>query len=105
MRFIKNDEKIDFKEKPQVKYFDFDKIIGGIRLRTRRNGDRFTPFGMKGSKKLKDFFMDLKIPQEERSRIPLICFGEHIAWIVGYRISENYKIDKATKNILEIKIN
>jgi tRNA(Ile)-lysidine synthase len=105
MRLIKNHEKIDFKEKPQVKYFDFNKIMGSIRLRTRRNGDWFTPFGMKGSKKLKDFFMDLKIPQEERNRIPLICFGEHIAWIVGYRISENYKIDKTTKNILEIKIN
>jgi tRNA(Ile)-lysidine synthase len=103
MRIVNREEKIDFKENPQVKYFDYDKIKGSILIRTRKNGDHFTPFGMKGSKKLKDFFMDLKIPKEERDRIPLICFGENIAWIVGYRISENYKVDKTTKNILEIK--
>ena len=105
VKLISGNEKIDFKEKLQVKYFDFDKIMGSITVRTRRRGDYFTPFGMKGRKKLKDFFMDLKISQEERNRIPLICFGEHIAWIVGYRSSENYKIDKTTKNILEIKVN
>jgi tRNA(Ile)-lysidine synthase len=105
MRLVKNNEKIDLKEKSQVKYFDFDKIMGSVTIRARRNGDRFTPFGMKGNKKLKDLFIDLKIPQEERDRIPLICFGKHIAWIVGYRISENYKIDKTTENILEIKVN
>lgn len=103
-RLIDKDERIDFKEKSNVKYFDFDKIRGSITIRKRRNGDRFTPFGMKGSKKLKDFFIDLKIPQEERDRIALVCFDEQIAWIVGYRISESYKVDKVTKNILEIKI-
>ncbi len=103
-RLVGKSEKINLKEKSNIKYFDFDKLQGIITVRRRRNGDRFTPFGMKGSKKLKDFFMDLKVPQEERDRIPLICFGEDIAWIVGYRISDNYRLDKATKNILEIKI-
>jgi tRNA(Ile)-lysidine synthase len=104
MKLISQNEKVGFNEKSEVKYFDYDKIKGGITLRTRRNGDRFVPFGMKGSKKLKDLFIDLKIPQEERDRIPLICFGEDIAWIVGYRISDSYKIDKNTKRILEIAL-
>jgi tRNA(Ile)-lysidine synthase len=103
-RIIDKNEKIDFKEKTNVKYFDCDKMQGNITIRRRKNGDRFTPFGMKGSKKLKDFFMDLKIPQDERDRIPLVCFGENIAWIVGYRMSDNYKVDKTARNILEVKI-
>ncbi|MCM8709557.1 tRNA lysidine(34) synthetase TilS [Clostridium sp. SYSU_GA19001] len=104
LRLLNKDEKPDFKEKTYIKYFDFDKIKGRITLRTRKNGDRFIPLGMKGSKKLKDLFMDLKIPQEERDYIPLICFGDDIAWIVGYRISESYKVNSDTKNILEITV-
>lgn len=87
-----------------IKCFDFDKINGKIMLRYRKDGDRFTPMGMKGSKKLKDFFIDLKIPKEERNKIPLICFNTDIAWVVGYRISENFKVEKTTKNILKINI-
>lgn len=104
LRLVPEDEKIDFKEKPFVKYFDFDRAPENIYLRTRRNGDRFTPFGMQGSKKLKDLFIDLKIPKEERDSVPLILFDEEIVWIAGYRISEKYKVNKNTKNILEIKV-
>jgi tRNA(Ile)-lysidine synthase len=104
LRTVAKEEKIDFKEKQNVKYFDLGKIRGDISLRTRRNGDKFSPFGMKGSKKLKDLFIDLKIPLEERDRIPLICFNGDISWIIGYRISESYKVDRETKEILEIKI-
>jgi tRNA(Ile)-lysidine synthase len=103
-RLIQRDEKIDFKENPNIKYFDYDKIKGNIVIRTREIGDKFSPFGMKGSKKLKDLFIDLKISQEKRDKIPLICFGESIAWIVDYRISEDFKVSKETNNILEIKI-
>lgn len=105
IRLVDENEKVDFKEKAYTKYFDFDKIKGDIIIRTRKDGDKFTPFGMKGSKKLKDFFMDEKIPKDERDKIPLICFGNDIAWVAGYRISDNYKVDKYTKSILEIKVN
>ena len=87
-----------------IKYFDYDKIKGDILIRYRKEGDRFTPLGMKGSKKLKDLFIDLKIPRDERSKIPLICFGNEIAWIVNCRISELFKVDKKTKRILKIII-
>lgn len=104
IRIIDKNEKIDFKEKDCVKYFNYDKLKEKITVRNRKEGDRFSPFGMKGNKKLKDLFIDLKVPKEERDNIPLICFDDEIAWISGYRISENYKVDKNTKNILEIKI-
>nr|WP_272507517.1 tRNA lysidine(34) synthetase TilS [Clostridium aestuarii] len=94
----------DLKNDNLIKYFDYDKINGAIKIRFRKNGDRFTPFGMRGSKKLKDLFMDLKIPKNERDVVPLVCFSDEIAWVVGYRISDKFKVDKDTKNILQIKI-
>ncbi len=43
-----------------IKYFDYDKIKGDLYIRNRRTGDRFVPYGMKGSKKIKDYFIDEK---------------------------------------------
>lgn len=87
-----------------TKYFDCDKIEKDIIIRYRKTGDVFMPLGMKGNKKLNRLFIDLKIPKEERDDIPLICFGNDIAWVVGYRISEKFKIDISTKKILQIRI-
>lgn len=104
LRKTKNNEVLNFSEDPYKKYFDYDKINRYISIRTRQEGDRFTPFGMKGSKKLKDLFIDLKIPKEERNKLPLLCFDDEIAWIVGHRVSNKYIVTKNTRNILEIKI-
>ncbi len=87
-----------------IKYFDGDKVSNNITLRFRRNGDRFNPLGMTGSRKLKDIFIDMKVPREERNMIPLICFNDNIGWIAGYKISNNFKIDSSTKEILIIKM-
>jgi tRNA(Ile)-lysidine synthase len=89
---------------PDVKYFDYDKIKGDILIRFRNNGDKFTPLGMSGGKKLKDFFMDLKVEREKRDYIPLICFGDVIAWVYNYRISDRFKLDANSKKILQIRI-
>ncbi|WP_318038340.1 tRNA lysidine(34) synthetase TilS [Clostridium estertheticum] len=94
----------EFKENDCIKYFDYDKIKKPIIFRYRKDGDRFIPLGMKGSKKIKDLFIDLKIPKAQRNAIPLICFGDNIGWVVGYRVSEKFKVTKDTKNILQIRI-
>ena len=104
LKLLDYDKKINLKEKSNIRNFDFDKIKGSIIVRNRRNGDKFIPFGMSGTKKLKDLFIDLKVKKSERSKIPLICFGEDIAWIVGYRVSEKFKITEDTKSILQIKL-
>ncbi|MDP4146470.1 MAG: tRNA lysidine(34) synthetase TilS [Bacillota bacterium] len=101
---LNNNANMNLKTSSKVKCFDLDKVKGKISVRYRRNGDKFNPLGMKGSKKIKDLFIDLKIPKENRDRIPLVCFGDDIAWIVGYGISDMYKVDKSSRNILEIKI-
>ncbi|MDU4749726.1 tRNA lysidine(34) synthetase TilS [Clostridium butyricum] len=99
---LKNDSNLDLNQNNFIKYFDFDKINDSISLRKRKNGDKIIPLGMKGSKKIKDLFIDMKVPKEERDCIPLLCFDENISWIVGIRVSEEYKITNKTKNILRV---
>ncbi len=100
-------EKLKWEEIPQntcVKWFDYDKIIDGICIRGRRSGDYFQVNKDGGTRKLKDYFIDKKIPREKRQNIPLLADGNHIVWILGDRISEKYKITETTKNILRVNI-
>ena len=92
IKFIVNDKNIGM--------FDFQKIETPIIVRTRRNGDRFTPLGMKGSKKLKDFFIDRKISRDMREEIPLLLSSGEIMWVVGERVSDKFKITRSTKEVL-----
>ncbi len=61
---------------------------GGLRVRSRRPGDRFQPLGMAGSKKLQDFMVDSRIDRSWRDRIPLVVGDRGIAWVVGWRLAE-----------------
>ncbi len=85
-----------------TRYFDLDKIKGKLTVRNRKEGDRFTPFGMSGSKKLKDYFIDEKISKELRDKIPLIVDSESILWVIGYRTDERYRITDKSKSVLKI---
>jgi tRNA(Ile)-lysidine synthase len=60
--------------------------------------------GAKGTQKLKEFFIDHKIPRFERPKIPLLVSGEMIAWIVGYRIDERVKITEKTQKIVKVEV-
>ncbi|WGX77173.1 tRNA lysidine(34) synthetase TilS [Paraclostridium bifermentans] len=82
------------------KGFDLDKFKGGIVVRNRESGDKIKLAG--GSKKLKSLFIDLKIPREERSKIPVLVDNEEVVCVGDYKISENYKIDANTKEVLKI---
>nr|WP_207738500.1 tRNA lysidine(34) synthetase TilS [Clostridium sp. D46t1_190503_E9] len=101
-KVIKDKNNIEFSNNVLIKYFDYDKIKEKLIVRERKNGDKIIPLGMKGSKKLKDVFIDLKVPFEERDEIPILCFDNEIAWIVGYKVSDKFKITKETKNIIKI---
>lgn len=82
---------------------DKDCIQGDLFVRTRQAGDRFSPLGMKGSKKLSDYLIDLKIPAFKRDEILLLCDEEEIIWVVGYRMSEKYKVSKNTLSQVSIQ--
>ena len=89
--------------------FDYDRIHFPLRIRFRKAGDRFHPFGMKGSKKLKDYFIDRKVPAGERNTVPLLSDKRRIIWVMdpekcGYGIiSEKVKVTGKTARILQIK--
>lgn len=97
-----NDEKVLFNKDKLKKYFDLDSIENSVVIRKRKDGDKITPLGMKGSKKLKDIFINEKIPKEERDYIPIVEFDGNIAWVTGIKASEEYKVKNSSKNILKI---
>ncbi|MFQ5736851.1 MAG: tRNA lysidine(34) synthetase TilS [Thermodesulfobacteriota bacterium] len=86
-------------------YFDADAFAGGgiYHFRPMEPGDRMVPLGMKGSKKLKEIFIERKVPRSERSTIPLLCSGDTVVWAVGVRQSETLKVGPRTKRILRIE--
>ena len=85
-------------------YFDYDAIKSPIILRTRKDGDRFKPFGMNGEKKIKDFLIDEKVPPWQRKNIPLIEDANNILWIVGLRRADAARVNSDTKRILKITV-
>lgn len=81
---------------------DADQVRWPLTLRGWRPGDRFCPSGMRGSKKLQDFFVDCKIPRERRKQIPLLCDAEKICWIVGLRLDERVRVQNSTQRVLVV---
>jgi tRNA(Ile)-lysidine synthase len=84
-------------------WFDADKLATPLHVRTRNEGDRLEPFGMSGSRKVKNILIDLKVPMHKRDRIPLIFDGEgRLLWIAGVRRSRYALVDDQTKRLLKV---
>lgn len=88
--------------KRYTKWLDYDKITETVLIRKRQSGDYFVTDRNGNRKKLKDFFINEKIPRLQRDRIWLLADGSHIIWSIGLRISEEYKITQKTEHILEV---
>lgn len=102
--FLNPSELEGIEENKYTKYFDYDRINNCLCLRRRQQGDYFC-FNDKGQKKsLKEYFIHEKIPSTMRDEISLIADGNHILWIIGYRISAYYKVTKETKKIVQMTI-
>ena len=69
---------------------DVDVLEGGetLTVRSKRKGDRFVPLGAGGSTKLKDLFIDAKVPREDRERAVIVLSGVQIIWVAPHRISD-----------------
>jgi len=83
---------------------DMNKLAPPFRLRNRKNGDRFRPLGMRGTKSVADFLVDTKVPRCDRDEVMLLTSGNKIAWVVGYRMSEDFKVTSKTRRILKIEV-
>lgn len=89
-------------QKKYTKWLNYDKISKGILLRGRKTGDYLVVNRQGGRKKLKAYLTEEKIPASQRDHVWLLTSGEEVLWVVGYRISEAYKVEKSTEKILEI---
>lgn len=97
-------DKENFTKEVYTKSFDYDKIQFGLQLRNRRDGDYFVADKEGHKKKLNQYFIDEKFPGRRRDCVPLLADGSHIMWVIGGRISEAYKVDAGTKNILIVEV-
>ena len=103
LRFSRFEKDADFviDKSPDVALLDADKIRFPLTLRHWQHGDRFHPLGMKGSKLLSDFFVDLKFTEwQKRNAFLLTSADGTILWVVGHRIDDRYKVTSETKSVL-----
>ncbi|MCM1311439.1 MAG: tRNA lysidine(34) synthetase TilS [Bacteroides sp.] len=85
-------------------YLDVDKMHGPLTIRTVHQGDSFSPFGLHGTKLLSDFMTDIKLTRFEKETQKVICDGNEIAWVVGERSSEIFRVDSNTKKVLVLEL-
>ncbi len=83
---------------------DADKLIFPLCARRWQAGDWFHPLGMRGRKKLSDFLIDQKTPLHLKNQVQVLLSGEDIAWVIGYRMDDRYKLSAATKEVFEVEM-
>jgi len=88
----------------QMAIFDLTRLGHSLKVRAWQAGDRFQPPGLRGHKKLQDFFVDRKVPRQKRGRIPIVTDNEGgVAWIVGYAVDERFKVGPDTEKVAVLR--
>jgi len=98
-------ENFKIRKARSIACLDFEKLQFPLLIRKWQQGDYFQPLGMTGFKKVSDFFIDEKIPVNEKEKIWLLCSGEKIVWIMNHRIDNRFKFTASTNMVLKIEIN
>lgn len=88
----------------QTACFDADKLSRSLSLRPWKTGDMFVPFGMKGKKKVSDYLTDRKFSILQKERQWVLCCGDDIAWLVGERSDNRFRVDDHTRRITVIRV-
>lgn len=95
-------EDIQFERDANILYVDKDKLSFPLVIRKWKQGDKFIPFGMKGRKKVSDYFTDRKFNLIEKNAVWLLCSVEDIVWIIGERADDRFKVSSKTRSVLKI---
>ena len=91
-------------KKKHVAALDYDKLVFPLKVRRWVFGDWFIPFGMKGKKKLSDFFIDIKYSRFDKENIWIVESDKQIVWLVGLRIDNRFKITDKTQQIFQMTL-
>lgn len=97
-------ESVTIQKDPRFAYLDADKVRGSLMVRSVKPSDTFQPFGMKGRKLLSDFLTDKKLNLFQKQRQLVVCDEDDIAWVVGLRSSERYRVDKDTTRVVVLEV-
>ncbi len=89
--------------------WDYGILIGLVclcllKLRKWKEGDSFRPIGMKGNKKVSDFFIDQKFSIQEKENTWLLFSGSKLIWVVGHRMDDRVKITDQTTKIYRLEL-
>jgi tRNA(Ile)-lysidine synthase len=95
---------VRFENSCGVALLDYDIIDFPLTLRSPRPGDRFQPLGMEGEKKVKDLFIDCKIPAGQRKRIPLLFKEDRLLWVAGVRLDHRARLKPGTQRVLRVEL-
>ena len=88
----------------KILYADADLLKFPLILRKWQSGDWFVPFGMKGRKKLSDFFTDQKFSLKDKEDVWILTSGDDVLWVVGHRSDNRYRVSDKTKEVLIIEL-
>jgi len=91
------------KTSKKVEFFDNGKLTYPLDCRIWQEGDFIVPLGMKGKKKVSDILIDNKVPINEKNRAYVLCSGGKIVWLIGHCISEQFKVENQTEQILKVE--
>lgn len=83
---------------------DAGKLRFPLTVRARRPGDFFYPMGFGRRKKIQDYFVDEKVPRDERDSVPLVLSGDQIVWVAGFRGDERFRVTEETKKVVRLGI-
>jgi tRNA(Ile)-lysidine synthase len=86
-----------------VEYFDADKMNFPLIFRQWKSGDRMNPLGMKGEKKISDILIDEKVDRFSKEQQLVMLSNSEVAWLLGRRVSEKFKVDPNTKKVIRIR--
>jgi len=103
-RISYNEIKRSYYEDRYTAMLDLEKVSLPVTVGYRKKGDRFVPMGMKGTKKLKDFFIDEKFSKFERDTVLIFRDREKIIWVSGLRIDDRVKLNEETQSVLLLKV-
>ena len=97
-------ENVEISKNTYTKCFDYDKIKGSFQIRTRQAGDYLIVDNDGHKKRLKEYFINEKIPSDKRDTMMLLAQDDKVIWVIGGRISADTKVDGNTKRILKVQI-
>lgn len=99
-----NSADTEIQKSATIAYLDLEKLEFPLEIRKWQKGDVFYPFGMKGKKKLSDFFIDKKLSLNQKENAWLLTSKGKIAWVIGQRIDNRFKITEKTRKIYIVKL-